>query len=235
MVADDGPRETMRRNMKYERISPTLLYTKLQRAVASYLASPSRDRRILERCRDELEREREHAGSPKARENATYVLRALEVFERSLNAAPVGGLTLTLPPIYKPRLIEGVKVSIQPTALVSIVRPRGSTLRGAIIIDTAKGVEPRSDEARNRTTAAMTHAACLLHDHVAHAIVQDGERPSAEHCMIFHTHRQELEASPTNYKKVIRNVEAACRDIANAWQNISPPFSFDAAKARYRD
>ena len=34
MVADDGPRETMRRNMKYERISPTLLYAKLQRAVA---------------------------------------------------------------------------------------------------------------------------------------------------------------------------------------------------------
>ena len=189
----------------------------------------------MERCREELEGERENANSPKARENATYVLRALEVFERSLNAVPIGALTLTLAPIYKPRIIEGVKISIQPTALISIMRPRGCDLRGAIIVDTAKGIEPKSDDARSRMTTAMMHSACLLHDHVANIVVQDGERSSADHCMIFHTHRQELVASPSNYKKLIRNVEAACRDIVNAWDNITPPSSFDPSKARYRN
>ena len=49
MAADDGPRETLLRNMKYERLARTLTYRTLYDAVASYLASPTRDRRILER------------------------------------------------------------------------------------------------------------------------------------------------------------------------------------------
>jgi hypothetical protein len=32
MATEDGPRQTMRRNMKYERIAPTLIYRKLQKA-----------------------------------------------------------------------------------------------------------------------------------------------------------------------------------------------------------
>jgi hypothetical protein len=235
MAADDGPRQTMRRNMKFERIAPTLLYRKVQRAVAGYLASPVRDRRILNQCRDDLEAERSNVTSPKAKENATYALRALDTFERSLNALPVGGVTVQLAPTFRAHMIESVKVSIQPTVLISVTRPRGRTLRGAIIVDTAKGIEPRTDDARRRATEGMMHAAYLLHEHVAGAVVMDGERPSPEHCMIFHTHRQELVCSPTNYKKLLRNVEAACRDITTSWESIAPPSSFDPAKARYRD
>ncbi len=106
MACEDGPRQTMRRNMKYERIAPTLIYRRLQKGVASYLSSPIRDRRILDRCRDDLEKERENASTSTARDNAQYALRALETFERSLNALPIAGVNLTLAPLQKPMMIE---------------------------------------------------------------------------------------------------------------------------------
>lgn len=235
MVAEDGPRETMRRNMKFERLAPTLIYRKLQIGVKSFLASPVRDRRILARCREELETERSGAASPKARENALYALRALDQFERSLNALPVGGMNLSHAPLYRAHDIEGVKVSIQPTVLVRVERPRGKALRGAILVDTAKGSEAKTDEAKAKATEAMVHAAYLLHEHVARAPLGDDEKPSPEHCAIFHAHRPEWVCAPENYRKQLRNLEAACRDIAKAWDAIEPPSSFDPARARFRD
>jgi hypothetical protein len=225
----------MRRNMKYERIAPTLIYRKLQRGVASFISSPIRDRRILDRCRDDLEQERDNATTPTARDNALYALRALETFERSLNALPIAGMNLTLAPLQRATPIEGVKVSIQPTALIRVERRRGKPLRGAIIVDTAKGQEPKTDDAKARATAGMIHAAYLLHELVANSIAAQDEKASTEHCLIFHSHRPELVCSPSNYRSQLRNVEAACRDIASAWDGIQPPASFDPSRASYRD
>lgn len=94
MAAEDGPRETMLRNMKYERIARTISYSELYQAVATYLASPTRDRRILEKCRESLNRQIMLAGTPAGADNLTYQLRALETFERSLNAMDIGSVTL---------------------------------------------------------------------------------------------------------------------------------------------
>jgi hypothetical protein len=234
MVAPDGPRETMRRNMKYERISGTILYSKLQVAVAAFLASPVRDKRILDRCRIELEAARDTAATSRAGENATYALRALEAFMNSLNALQVGGLWLSKAPIYRAHIIEGVKVSIQPTVLVSASRSRGKDLVGAVIVDTAKGIEPKTPETISRTTEAMVHASYLLHELVVASVANDDQRPSKEHCMIFHSYRQEVAICPTNYRRSLGNLQAACRDIASQWDRIEPPTSFDPARARYR-
>jgi len=92
MAADDGPRETMVRDMKYERKVRTLVYRHLYRAIPSFLTSPTRDRGILLRCRTALEHERDSAANPQQRENLIYEIRALEAFENSLNALGMGGL-----------------------------------------------------------------------------------------------------------------------------------------------
>jgi hypothetical protein len=235
LAAEDSQRETMRRNMKYERIAPTLLYRKLQLAVGQYLSSPLRDRRILDRCKQDLEAERERAKTPTAADNATYAIRALETFERSLNSLSVGGFVLERPPLFRPTLIESVKLSIQPTALITVNRPRGKTLKGAIVVDTAKGVEPKTPEAKLKAIRGMTHAAYLLHEHVASLINTTDHKSSPEHCLIFHSYRAELVPSPQNYKKDLENTKAACRTVAELWDRIDPPPSFDPSKARYRD
>lgn len=236
MAADDGQRETIRRNLKYERMAPSILYRDLHQAVASFLASPTRDRGILARCREGLELAKQNAATPQKRDNATYALRSLDVFERSLNALPVTGINIERAPIYRPHeIIPGVKVSIQPTALVRVVRPRGGQLRGAIIVDVAKGIEPKSPELKQRVTNAMLHTAMLLHEHVSNTVVVEGEKSSPDHCMTFHTHRQELVRSPATYRKQLRIMQATCRTVKAVWATIDPPSSFDAKFAKYRE
>lgn len=98
MAADDGPRETQLRNMKYERLAPSLMYRKLGFAVTGYLISPARDRRILAACRQDLEESRALVTEPQQLENINYELRALEAFERSMNMLELGGINLVRAP-----------------------------------------------------------------------------------------------------------------------------------------
>jgi hypothetical protein len=235
MAADDGPRETILRNMKFERLAPTLIYRHVRRAVSAFLASPTRDRSILLRCRMLLENERDSASLPQQRENIIFALRALETFERSLNALGLDGLNFENAPAARPLRIEGVSVSVQPTAHIRVKRMRGADLVGAIVVDLAKGIEAKTEESKSRTTAGMVHAAALLHQYVTNTLAREDARPSSDHCVIFHSYRRERVSSPSNYRRKLRNVEAVCRVIARGWNDIVPPPSFDPNFATYRN
>ena len=234
MAAEDGPRETMLRNMKYERIARTIGYSELYQAVANFLASPTRDRRILEKCRESLNSQIMLAGTPTAADNLTYQLRALEVFERSLNAMPIGGITLERVGAAGALNLQGVKVSVRPTVHVRAARPKGTDLLGALVIDLAKGTLPKTDEAQARLTKAMTHAAVLVHQYTE-AVFGAEARTSKDHSAVFHTHRQEWVCAPNNYRGMLRNMEAVCRNIDRSWGGVVPPDNFDATLATYRD
>jgi hypothetical protein len=235
MATDDRQRETMRRNLKYERVAPSILYSKVHDAVAGFLSSPTRDRGILARCRELLEGERDRATAPQQRENAVYALASLATFESSLNALPINGMQLERPPRAEPHTIGKVRVSIQPTVLVKIAKMRGHQLRGAILVDPAKGIQPKSEELKRRATTAMAFTSMLLHEHVSNTGIGDGERASPAHCLTFHTHRQELVPSPANYRKQLAIMQAACRTMAGLWESIDPPPSYEARYARFRD
>jgi hypothetical protein len=233
MAADDGPRETILRNMHYERVSRSLIYRLLWPAVSRFLASPTRDRRILAECKIALEEAIRNNENPQGKENLKYELNALAAFERSLNALEIGGLNLER---AAPRrlMIEGVTISVRPSAHILVSRQRGADLHGAVLIDVAKGIaEPKTDEAKTRLTDGMMHSAIILHQHVVET-APEGGKPSPEHCFIFHAHRQERVAAPTSYKKTYRNIEAVCRNIARSWSGIVPPDSFDKSRATYR-
>jgi hypothetical protein len=234
MAADDGPRETILRGMKYERIARTLIYRHLYRAVSRFLVSPTHERGILAECRRALEDERSAASSPQQRENLTYEIRALEAFERSLNALGIGGLNFELARAASPLKIERVSISVQPTAHIRVKRPRGSDLIGAIVIDTAKGQTPRTDAARLKVLNGMTHSAVLLHEYVVREFPDGDPRPSTEHCLVFHAHRQDRVCAPNPYRRIYRNIEAVCRNIAVGWDAITPPLGFDQQFAEYR-
>jgi hypothetical protein len=235
MAADDGPRETLLRNMKYERLARSLTYRKLSLAVTGFMVSPTRDRRILAACRQDLEDSKPLTRDPQQLENIKYELRALDVFERSLNMLELGGINLLRPPQTSPLMIEGVRISVRPTAHIRVARPRAPDLLGAIVVDVAKGIEPRSDDAKARATNAMTHSAILLHEHVTEVFADDDGKPSLEYCVVFHTHRQERVCAPSAYRRTLRNIEAVCRNITRGWEGVEPPISFDPARASYRN
>jgi hypothetical protein len=236
MAAADGPRETLLRNMKYERLAGSLTYRQLFQAVTSYLVSPTRDRRILANCRHDLEEAKKSTTEPQQLENIKYELRALDAFERSLNALEIGGITLTRAPQSNPLNIEGVRINVRPTAHIRVVRPRGVDLLGAIVIDLAKGIEPKTEDTKLRVKNAMVHSAILVHQHVAETFADDFEgKPALEYCSIFHTHRQDHVCAPSAYRRVLSNVEAVCRNIERGWDGVKPPSSFDPKRASYRN
>ncbi len=234
MAADDGPRETLLRDMRYERLARTFIYRQLRPAVAAFLASPTRDRGILARCRARLEHDRDGASNPQKRENFSYELRALDAFERSLNALGVQGMSFEAAPPAAPLKIEGVVVSVQPTAHVRQRRPRGCDLVGALIVDLAKGITPKTDETKARIESAMRHGAILIHQYVCATLSDEDSKPSPDHAIIYHAHRQERVCAPVAGKKLSRNIEAVCRNIARSWEGIKPPANFDPAFAVQR-
>jgi hypothetical protein len=129
--------------------------------------------------------------------------------------------------------IEGVTVSVRPSAHIRVSRQRGADLHGAVVIDVAKGIEPKTDDAKARLKDGMTHSAIILHQHVVET-APEGGKPSPDHCFIFHTHHQERITAPTSYKKTYRNIEAVCRNIARSWNGIVPPANFDKNRATHR-
>lgn len=235
MAADDGPRETILRDMKYERIARSLVYRTLNQAVSGYLVSPTRDGRILAAARATLEAERDAALNPRQRDNFVYELRALDAFERSANALQLAGLNIERAPHTGHQLdIHGLTVNIRPTAHIREMRPRGGSYVGALLIDTAKGIAPRTPEAERRLTNAMTYAAILLHQYTAAVLTDSNAKPSPGHSVVFHTHRQERVAAPSNYRRTFRNIEASCRGIVRGWANIVPPANFDPRTSTVR-
>jgi hypothetical protein len=234
MAADDGPRETTLRNMKYERLSRSLIYRILRPSIERFLTSPTRDRGILAQCRVDLERMRDGATGQK-KENFNYELRALEAFEKSINAIGIGGINFERAFPASPLKIEGVSVSVQPTAHIRIVRPRGCDLVGAIIVDIAKGDIPKTEDRAARITGGMMHAAALIHQYVSNTFHGQDVKASQPHCVIFNSHRQERVCAPDNYGRMLRNVEAVCRNIARSWDGILPPSSFDPSLAMTRN
>jgi hypothetical protein len=165
MAAASSPRETMLRDMKYEKMAPTLNHSRIRRAISRYLVSPTHDYRILASCREFLEQERDAAIHPQRRENLTFEIRALDVFERSLNALGIAGTNFELAPPAAPIKVGELSVSVQPTAHIRVRRPRGVDLMGAVIIDTAKGQTPKSDAAKYRTNRAMVYSAIIVHQY----------------------------------------------------------------------
>ena len=231
MAAEDGPRETILRNMRYERLAPTLMYRTLRKGVIRYLTSPHRDRRILAECRVVLEAERDAALHPQKRENFNHELRALETFERSLNQLALAGLTLVPARHAAALVIEGVRISVQPTAYTRLVRPRGGYLAGALVIDLAKGAELKTDAARLKAEDGRVHAASLLHRHVAALQYEDDTKAATEQCVIFHAYRQQPTCAPKSAGRMYRNIEAVCKNIARGWENIIPPPKFEANRS----
>ena len=235
MATDEGPRETFAQNMKYERLARTLTYRRVYQSVASFLSSPTRDLRILERCRKELNDELAGESDTQRSINIKHELAALATFERSLNSLPMDGVEVVRASHIGGKLLYGrMSISVRPTVTLVRHRPRATDLRGALLLDIAKGVPIKTARAAERAKEAMEYTAMLLHEYVDGQLCVQGEKPARDLCKVFHCFRQESVEPPSAYKRELRNLEAVCRQLSRDWDSIDPPASFDAAKATCR-
>ncbi len=235
MAADDGPRETLLRDSKYERLYRSIGYRDVNRTVRRYLSSATRSRTIILDGRDALEQRKESAGDPKELTNIDLQIAALDAFDASLNTLPIAGLEFEAVGNRLQRIkMEDVEISVFPTVWVRQRRTRGRDQLGALIIDPAMGTALKTPQAIAKDQRAKEVACSLLHVHVSSARCAETDVASNDHCMIFHVHRRRLYTSPTAYKRDLKNMEAVCRWAMDRWDRLSPPPSFDPAKARYR-
>lgn len=235
MAADDGPRETLLRDSRYEREFRSISYRPVNDIVTRFMSSPTRSRVILAEGRDALSQQREAAIDPKAQSNIDLQIAALDAFERALNIIAMAGLEFERVSLKQPKLnLSGVEISVSPTVWVRQRRTRGRDRLGALIIDPAKGDLLKTDEARAKNKKAMQVSTSLMHLHVATTRCGRDEVASAEHCQIVHIHRQEVFTAPENYRRELKNMEAVCRWARRMWDDLKPPSSFDPSRARYR-
>lgn len=235
MAADDGPRETILRDAKYERVIRSLLYRDITETVKQYLSSPIRDARILAKGRARLNSLLESADDPTRKSNMRHQIATLDAFESALNSLGLGGLQAEMVSNENTALlIEGVKISVWPTVWLRQARPKGADLVGALMLDFAKGLPLRTDAARQKALTAMEFTTYLLHRKVAAERCSDGSKVSGSLCVMHHLHRGESVSAPDNYRNKLKNMEAVCRAIFRQWDTILPPAQYDPSDATIR-
>jgi hypothetical protein len=116
--------------------------------------------------------------------------------------------------------IAGVKVSIQPE-LVFGFEHRNIAKVGAVILNTAKG----DDKALDRGNGAH-RVGDYLSSLVFQVLLAKASKfgaPLNSKCYAVDVFREKVYTAPMSYRKLNKNLEAACEMIASRWKDINPP------------
>lgn len=111
-------------------------------------------------------------------------------------------------------VIEGVRVSIQPEIVFSFAH-RGLLKFGGAIFNFSKGEQASLENGGDRM--AGDYAAVLVFLMLsAHFGAQGGPRSS--NCFAVDVYRDRIFVCPTSHKTMLKNVQAACRNIVRQWK-----------------
>lgn len=111
-------------------------------------------------------------------------------------------------------LIEGVRVSVQPEIVVSFTH-RGVAKFGGVIFNFSKG-DYSSLENGNSKYKAGDYAAVLLFLMLGVRFGGEGG-PRNANCFAVDVYRERIFTASASHKTMLKNLEAACRNIARQW------------------
>lgn len=111
-------------------------------------------------------------------------------------------------------VIEGVRVSIQPEIVVSFAH-RGATKFGGVLFNFSKTPASSLENGNGRYTAGDYAAALVFMMLGVHFGAQGGPRNG--NCFAVDVYRDSIFPAPASYKTMLKNIEAACRNIARQW------------------
>ena len=138
---------------------------------------------------------------------------ALEQFLDLSDGLPFDGVTYVRGE-RKPKkiLISGVRVSIRPEFLLRFTR-KGQEFVGTLKIHCIK------DDDRALKEEGQEYVATLCHQWLLRNL-PDGARASHKHCFSIDVFRRRIVHAPAASTKRMRDVEAACAEIATLWPTI---------------
>ena len=114
-------------------------------------------------------------------------------------------------------LIEGVRVSIQPDIVFSF-NHRGGVRFGGVLVNFANGAGSALSKAAGKYSAG-DYAAYLVYQFLAIQFASQGG-PRYQNCFAVDVFRDSLYSAPASFVMMLRNVEAACRNIARQWTDL---------------
>lgn len=118
-------------------------------------------------------------------------------------------------------LIEGVRVSVQPEIVVSFAH-RGLTKFGGVIFNFSKGDQASLENGNERHRAGDYAAVLLFLMLGVHFGARGGPRNS--NCFAVDVYRERIFTAPASHKMMLKNIEAACRNIARQWEMDAATF-----------
>lgn len=225
-VASLVGQERIIRNAHWQLKPPVIRYKDARQPLQRFLASPTRDQRILEAAKSDLEARAANPNTrPLARDDALASIGAIEDFQRAWNAFPFGGLNFDLAPRQMPSLyIEGVEVSVALDAIVNAV-VKGDDVVGGVLLRLAKGTDAETEAAAAKRREIGKNAAVIVFLFAREHLTGRGQ-PSYKHCFSVDVQRMEAHAAPRGHVQRTNNLKVACRVIQAMWDRVDPPPDF---------
>ena len=205
--ASPARRQTIVRDQKNPSAIKSPYYNDAENAIRSFFAK-NKDYAVLEEAMSELG---QRAPQTVLRDQmASKCLDALAAFADT-GLDPLNGYTVAVLPRSQPKLLyRNVAVSVRPEVLLK--RDNGdATVVGVLKLYFSKG-DPLSDEGGKYVAAA-----CLEHltQHLS-----DGGQPDHKAVFVLDVLAKKFFQAPRATKKRLRDIEAACGEIAAVWSAV---------------
>jgi hypothetical protein len=205
MSADAARRERILREQKHPPAFKVAWYADASQVIRRYLMDPQHDTEIL-RLGSERIRMRPVA-SPNERQKRNDNGDAVDAFAGCCQQINFDDFAPESGPESGNLMIEGVRVSVRPEVVIA-GRYRGQDCRGALKVYLAKN-DPLDGGGADIIGA-------LLQRFMSIDLSED-EQCLPRHCTVIDTFRRQCFRAPTAIIRHQRNVDAACREIANRW------------------
>lgn len=225
LIGHADAQETIVHNSRFSRPPIVAANQASLRALRAYNCDPNRAKSALRVVKENLTAKAALPDiTPKARDEALRCIETIQMFELSENALGLQGLPLFEAPRFDELEIEGVLLSVRPDFLVQPVNGRV----GAGIIRVAKAPDPADCKQDETKRARMEHRRELARYIIAmfHMLLdeQNGEYGVPDPALSFLADvrlGERIGAAPDHTAR-IRQIRAACRQIASQWDSIKP-------------
>jgi hypothetical protein len=119
---------------------------------------------------------------------------------------------------WPPLMMSGVRVSVQPEFVFSILN-RGIRKVGGVILNTGKNDKLSLARRTHEDNCVGDYLAVLLYT-MLNAQMGHVGIPSFKNCYAVDSFRERAYLTPSSHKTLIKHLEAACKVIALQWSTI---------------
>lgn len=198
------------------------------RALRAYNWDPKRPKETLVRVKRALTERAAGIGiKPKAKDEALRCIEIIDLFERCENALGLRAMALSEPPKLDSIEVEGVTVSIHPDLLVTSSGGRigAGTLRVAKAPDPEACVKPETAARRGDHRREFGRYMIALLQFLLDAQKGALGVPDRDLCFVADVRLGELIRPAADHTVRMRDLRAACQQIAKLWPTIEPKSS----------